>query len=239
MSFLTVKNVSKSFYGNKAVDDVSFDINKGEILGLIGANGAGKTTLFNCLTGMLEINSGEIRFEGRKINKLEPHQICHLGIARTFQIVKPFGGLTVLENVMSGAFCRVKKFNNAKEIAEQHLEFVGLLDKKDKMASELNTGDQRKLELARALATKPNLLLLDEVMAGLTPTESESVIGLIRKIRDDGVTILMIEHIMTALMSLSDRVIVLNQGKLICSGTPKEVANDPLVIESYLGIQGE
>lgn len=239
MSFLTVSNVSKSFYGNKAVNDVSFEIQKGEILGLIGANGAGKTTLFNCLTGIIPINSGQITFEGRKINGLEPHQICHLGIARTFQIVKPFSSLTVLENVMSGAFCRVKKYENAKEIAETHLEFVGLLDKKDKMASELNTGDQRKLELARALATKPNLLLLDEVMAGLTPTESESVIKLIRKIRDDGITILMIEHIMSALMSLSDRVIVLNQGKLICNGKPEEVANDPLVIESYLGIQGE
>lgn len=239
MNLLNVQNVSKSFFGNKAVNDVSFSIKRGEILGLIGANGAGKTTLFNCLTGMIKINSGEIRFEGRKINGLEPHQICHLGIARTFQIVKPFSGLTVLENVMSGAFCRVKKYNNAKDIAEQFLDFVGLSDKKDKPASELNTGDQRKLELARALATKPNLLLLDEVMAGLTPTESESVIGLIRKIRDEGVTILMIEHIMTALMSLSDRVIVLNQGKLICSGTPKEVASDKQVIESYLGIQGE
>ncbi len=239
MSFLTVKNVSKSFYGNKAVDDVSFELEKGEILGLIGANGAGKTTLFNCLTGVNKINSGEIKFEGKRINGLTPHQICHLGIARTFQIVKPFSGLTVLENAMTGAFCRVKKYANAKDIAEKNLEFVGLIDKKDRMAQELNTGDQRKLELARALSTNPNLLLLDEVMAGLTPTESEAVIKLIRKIRDDGTTILMIEHIMSALMSLSDRVIVLNQGKLICNGTPEEVANDKLVIESYLGIKGE
>lgn len=239
MDILTAKNVVKSFYGNVAVNDVSCEIHRGEILGLIGANGAGKTTFFNCLTGLYKIDSGEITFQGKKIDGLKPYQICDLGIARTFQIVKPFAGLTTLENVMTGAFCRVKKYKNAKEIAEKSLEFVGLLDKKDKQASELNTGDQRKLELARALATKPDLLLLDEVMAGLTPTESESVMEVIKKIRDDGITILMIEHIMSALMTLSDRVIVFEQGRLIASGTPEEVASNPLVIESYLGKQGE
>ena len=239
MSFLVAEYVTKSFYGNVAVNNVSCEINKGEILGLIGANGAGKTTFFNCLTGMYKIDSGKITFEGKKINGMKPHQICHLGIARTFQIVKPFGELSTLENVMTGAFCRVKRYKNAEEIAENCIEFVGLSDKIQKNANELNTGDQRKLELARALATKPNLILLDEVMAGLTPTESESVMGLIRKIREDGVTVLMIEHIMSALMSLSDRVIVLEQGSLISSGTPQQVANDPLVIESYLGKQGD
>lgn len=235
MSLLTVENVSKYFYGNCAVDNVSCEIQRGEIVGLIGANGAGKTTFFNCLTGMIKIDSGTVRFEGKRINGLEPYRICRLGIARTFQIVKPFADLSVTENVMAGAFCRVKKYSNAKEIALTCLDFVGLTHKADTKAGELNTGDQRKLELARALATKPDLLLLDEVMAGLTPTESEMVIGLIRKIRDTGVTVLMIEHIMSALMSLSDRVLVLNRGQLICDGTPEEVASDEKVIESYLG----
>ena len=210
-SILTAKNVTKSFYGNVAVNNVSCEIRRNEILGLIGANGAGKTTFFNCLTGVYKIDSGEIRFEGK----------------------------TVLENVMTGAFCRVKKYKNALEIAKQSLEFVGLDDKSQKQAAELNTGDQRKLELARALSTRPNLLLLDEVMAGLTPTESESVMKVIRKIKDDGITILMIEHIMAALMSLSDRVIVFDRGSLISSGTPQEVSKDPKVIESYLGRQDE
>lgn len=238
-SILTAQHVTKSFYGNTAVNDVSCEIRRNEILGLIGANGAGKTTFFNCLTGIYKIDSGEIRFEGKKINGLKPYKICDLGIARTFQIVRPFPGLTTLENVMTGAFCRVKKYKNALEIAEQSLSFVGLEDKIYKQASELNTGDQRKLELARALSTKPNLLLLDEVMAGLTPTESESVMEVIRKIRDDGITILMIEHIVAALMSLSDRVIVFDRGCLISSGTPQEVSKDPKVIESYLGRQDE
>ena len=218
-SILTAKNVTKSFYGNVAVNNVSCEIRRNEILGLIGANGAGKTTFFNCLTGVYKIDSGEIRFEGKKINGLKPN--------------------TVLENVMTGAFCRVKKYKNALEIAKQSLEFVGLDDKSQKQAAELNTGDQRKLELARALSTRPNLLLLDEVMAGLTPTESESVMKVIRKIKDDGITILMIEHIMAALMSLSDRVIVFDRGSLISSGTPQEVSKDPKVIESYLGRQDE
>ncbi len=238
-SILTAKNVTKSFYGNVAVNNVSCEIHHNEILGLIGANGAGKTTFFNCLTGVYKIDSGEIRFEGKRIDGLKPNMICDLGIARTFQIARPFQGLTVLENVMTGAFCRVKKYKNALEIARQSLEFVGLDDKSQKQAAELNTGEQRKLELARALSTRPNLLLLDEVMAGLTPTESESVMNVIRKIKDDGITILMIEHIMAALMSLSDRVIVFDRGSLISSGTPLEVSKDPKVIESYLGRQDE
>ena len=237
MSILTVKNVTKSFYGNVAVSDVSCSVDQGEIVGLIGANGAGKTTLFNCLTGETSIDKGEIRFEGKKINGLKPYEICRLGIGRTFQITIPFADMTALENVMVGAFCRVKKYDNAKEIAENCLEFVGLADKMNEPANLLNTGEQRMLELARALATKPKLLLLDEVMAGLTPTESDMVMQLIRNIRDDGVTILMIEHIMTAVMKLSDHVIVLDQGQIICSGTPEKVVKDPRVIASYLGVQ--
>jgi len=239
MSILTAKDVTKSFYGNVAVDKVSCSINQGEICGLIGPNGAGKTTFFNCLTGENQIDSGEIRFEGKKINGLQPYEICRLGIARTFQIAKPFAGMTTVENVMTGAFCRVKKYKNAREIAEDCVKFVGLADKMDLPASLLNTGEQRRLELARALATKPVLLLLDEVMAGLTPMESENVVELIRKIRSENVTILMIEHIMSALMELSDHVIVLDQGKVICYGTPELVVKDKKVIESYLGIQEE
>lgn len=234
---LSAKNVTKSFYGNVAVNDVSCEVRQGEIVGLIGANGAGKTTFFNCLTGQNQIDSGEIKFEGRNISKLQPFEICRMGIARTFQITRPFAELTAVENVMVGAFCRVRKYNNAKEIAKNCIDFVGLSEKSDMPANLLNTGEQRKLELARALATKPSLLLLDEVMAGLTPTESEMVIHLIEKIRDDGITILMIEHIMTALMRLSDYVLVLDQGKLICKGTPEAVVKDKGVIESYLGIQ--
>ncbi len=235
MTILTANNVSKIFGAKKAVDSVSLDVHPGEILGLIGANGAGKTTFFNCLTGAYKIDGGEICFEGKRINGLKPYEICRLGIARTFQIVKPFSGLSVIENVMTGAFCRFNKYENARDFSEKCLQFVGIYDKKELSASELNTGDQRKLELARALATKPTLLLLDEVMAGLTPTESENVKEIIRKIKSSGVTIIMIEHIMSALMQLSDRVVVLDSGRIICEGTPEEVSKNDLVIEIYLG----
>lgn len=235
MAILTAIDVRKAFGAKKAVDGVSLEVHPGEIVGLIGANGAGKTTFFNCLTGAYKFDSGEIRFEGRRLNGLEPYEICRLGIARTFQIVRPFAGLSVIENVMTGAFCRFHKYENAKQFSEKCLQFVKLYEKKDVRASELNTGDQRKLELARALATEPKLLLLDEVMAGLTPTESENVKQLIKEIRASGVTIIMIEHIMSALMELSDRVVVLEQGKVICEGTPEAVSGDSRVIEIYLG----
>ncbi len=239
MILLSVKGVCKHFNGNKAVDDVSLEINEGEIVGLIGANGAGKTTLFNCLTGYYRADGGTIEFKGKRIEKMKSHLICRMGIGRTFQIAKPFGDLSVLDNTVVGAYNHFKNKNEAYAEAKRCVDFVGLTDKSDVDASDLNTGEKRRLELARALATRPTLLLLDEVMAGLTPTESSEMVELIRKIRQSGVTILMIEHIMPALMSLSDTVYVLDQGKLICKGTPEEVSENKRVIESYLGKNSE
>ncbi len=239
MALLSAKNICKYFSGNKAVDDVTVDINEGEIVGLIGANGAGKTTLFNCLTGYYSADKGEIIFDGKRIEKAKPHVICRLGVGRTFQIAKPFGSLSVLQNVVVGAYNHCKAKQDAYKKAMECIEFAGLKDKADVDAGLLNTGEQRRLELARALATAPRLLLLDEVMAGLTPTESEEMIGLIRKIRDSGVTILMIEHIMHAIMTLSDTIYVLESGRLICKGTPKEISSNKQVIESYLGKSSE
>lgn len=197
---LSLKEVSKSFSGNKAVDNVSIDIERGKITGLIGANGAGKTTLFNCLTGNYHPNSGSIIYKDRRIEKLEPYKICRLGIARTFQIARPFGSLTVLENAAIGAFSKCKTKKEALIKAQEIIEITGLSSKRDVTANQLNTGDQRRLELAHALSTDPELLLLDEVMAGLTPGEAEEVITLIKKVNSMGVTILMIEHIMQTIM---------------------------------------
>ncbi len=239
MALLSAKNICKYFSGNKAVDDVTVDINEGEIVGLIGANGAGNTSLFNCLTGYYSADKGEIVFDGKRIEKAKPHVICRLGVGRTFQIAKPFGSLSVLDNVVVGAYNHCKTKQDAYKKAMECIEFAGLKDKADVDAGYLNTGEQRRLELARALATAPRLLLLDEVMAGLTPTESEEMIGLIRKIRDSGVTILMIEHIMHAIMTLSDTIYVLESGRLICKGTPAEISSNKQVIESYLGKSSE
>ena len=239
MILLEAKDVCKYFHGNKAVDKVSMTINEGEIVGLIGANGAGKTTFFNCLTGYYKATSGTIAFMGKSIEKAKPHTICKMGIGRTFQIAKPFHGLSVLENTVVGAYNKCRAKSDAYKKAKECIEFTGLSDKEGLDAASLNTGEQRRLELARALATQPKLLLLDEVMAGLTPTESAEMVELIRKIRDSGVTILMIEHIMPALMALSDTVYVLDTGRLISKGTPEEVSADKQVIESYLGKSAE
>lgn len=232
---LSAKNVCRSFSGNKAVDNVSIDIRKGEITGLIGANGAGKTTFFNCVAGYHHSNSGTITFKGKEIQRLAPYKICRLGIARTYQIAKPFGDLSVLENAVIGAYSKASNKKEAYKIAAESIEFAGLSEKSSDFAYNLNTGDLRRLELARALSTKPELLLLDEVMAGLTPSESAEMTELIRKVNQSGVTILMIEHIMPVVMSLSDVIYVLERGRLISQGTPEQVSSDPKVIESYLG----
>lgn len=235
MDAMKIVDVCKSFQGNIAVNNASLKVEEGKITGLIGANGAGKTTLFNCISGYYQATSGKIYFRDKEIQNKSAQQLCHMGIARTFQIAKPFGMLSALDNVAVGGYNKAKNRKEAYQFAEESLEMVGLLDKKDNLAMLLNTGEQRKLELARALSTKPEVLLLDEVMAGLTPTESLEMVELIEKVNASGITILMIEHIMPVIMKLSSYIYVMERGKVIAEGSPVEVANNPKVIESYLG----
>ena len=229
----------KHFGGLAAVTHVDFHIDQGKIFGLIGPNGAGKTTLFNLISGSLLPTSGVIRFKGENITGLRPHKICKRGMARTFQLVKLFGNMTVLENVLLGSLFgtpMVMRESNAKRESLELLEFVGLSAMEGILARDLTMANQKRLEVARALATKPELLLLDEVMAGLTPTEVGSAIELIRKIGNRGITVFMIEHVMKAIMTVSDRIIVLHHGEKIAEGIPEEIATNPKVIEIYLGI---
>jgi len=235
MALLEVKNLTKSFGGLRALNDVNMGVEKGEILGLIGPNGAGKTTLFNVITGFYHPDEGQVSFKGENITSLKPHQVCQRGITRTFQLVKPFAELTVLDNVMIGSFSRTSNRTEARKQAEGILDFTGLRGREGQLAKALTIPDRKRLELARALATEPGLLLLDEVMTGLTPTESTVAQELIRKVRDGGVTILVIEHVMRAVMSISDRIVVLHYGEVIAQGTPKEISQNERVIESYLG----
>ncbi len=232
---LDLKGLTKEFNGLVAVHDVSLDHAEGEILGLIGPNGAGKTTLFNMISGSLTPTRGRINFDGQDITELPPHEVANLGIARTFQLVKPFGRLSVVDNVMVGAFLRTRRAHQAREKAAEVIEFVKLSAFAARPAHTLTTAGRKRLELARALATSPRLLLLDEVMAGLTPTESVGIVELIKGIRRSGVTILVIEHVMKAIMSLSDRVAVLHHGELIAVDIPTRIASDERVIEAYLG----
>jgi branched-chain amino acid transport system ATP-binding protein len=240
MGLLEGKNVSKSFGGLTALSGVDFVLEKGEILGLIGPNGAGKTTLFNLITGAYRPSSGRIRFLGKDISGSKPHTICRYGIARTYQLVRPFANLTVLENVLVGIyFGRAGGKSNSQRAAyseaERLLDLVGLAGKIKERAEHLTLMERRRLEIARALATQPSVLLLDEVICGLNPTETAQTMDLIRGLRDRGITIFMIEHVMKAIMGLSDRIMVLHHGELIAQGTPEEVANDRRVIEAYLG----
>lgn len=234
-ALLSIQNVSKHFGGLVAVSDVSLDLQQGEILGLIGPNGAGKTTLFNLISGTFLPTSGQICFNDHDITDLPPHAICQRGIARTFQIVKPFSKLNVVDNVMVGTFLHTRGGRQAQAKARQMVEFVGLDKYADQPAQALTTSGRKRLELARALATEPRLLLLDEVMAGLTPTESNAIVTLIQEIRASGVSILVIEHVMKAIMRLSDRIAVLHHGELIAVGSPEVIASDESVIEAYLG----
>jgi branched-chain amino acid transport system ATP-binding protein len=235
MPLLEVKNLTKAFGGLMAVDDVSFHVEPGEIVGLIGPNGSGKTTTFNCINQFFPVTSGDILFKGKSIIGLKTHQICHLGIGRTFQVVKPLARMTVIENVTASAFCRVNTIKEARDEALNVLEFCNLADQNDKLAKSLPIAGRKRLEIARALATKPELLLLDETAAGLNPGELDEAIGLIQKIRENGVSILIVEHIMKVIMTISDRIHAINFGQTIAEGTPQEVANNTAVIEAYLG----
>jgi branched-chain amino acid transport system ATP-binding protein len=235
MPLLEVKNISKSFGGNQAVRDLSFTLESGEILGLIGPNGAGKTTAFNMIAGYFPPDTGEVHFKGERLAGLRPWDISHRKIARTFQLSKPFGDLTVLENAMVGGFHHQGSRAAARRKAEEVLAFVGLNDRMGTEAHNLTATDRKRLELARCLATDPELLLLDEVVAGATPAEAVAMMEIIRKIRDGGVTIVMVEHVMRVVMGLSHRVLVLHHGETIAVGEPQAVSRDPLVLKAYLG----
>jgi len=233
---LHLNHVSKTFGGVRAVHDVSLSMRQGEILSLIGPNGAGKTTLFNMIAGYFNPDSGgQIIFNKERTDKLKPYEMCNLGISRTFQVVKPFGHLTVLENVIIGALNRTISIPEATQNAQEIIESLGLDAKQQLLAHTLSIGDRKRLEIARALATKPNLLLLDEPMGGLNPHETEDLINIVHAIHAQGITIFLIEHVMVAVMKLSKRVIVLNDGEIICEGSPEEVAKNRDVIVAYFG----
>jgi branched-chain amino acid transport system ATP-binding protein len=232
---LIVTGLSKRFGGLRAVQDVSFSVQENETLALIGPNGAGKTTSFNLMTGFHRPDSGSVVAYGRDITGLRPHQICAHGLARTFQVAKPFGAMTVLANVMTGAFLRDKNAAVARDKAREAIEFVGLSAREQTAAKDLTTIDQRRLEMARALATRPRLLLLDEVMAGLNPAEIDQAVALIGKLRERGLTIIIVEHVMRAIMAVARRIVVLDHGQKIAEGSPKEIVENPEVIRAYLG----
>jgi len=235
MKLLEVKNVSMFFGGLAALSDVSFSVDKGKILGLIGPNGAGKTTLFNVVNGFYSPSRGDVFLKGKRISHMKPNKICSLGIARTFQVVKPLQRMTVFDNVLASAFLRAKNRAEAQEKAAEVLEFTGLSDDSEVISKGLPLGKRKRLEIARALATDPEMLLLDESFAGLNPTELNESIEIVRKIREKGITMMVIEHHMKIIMSISDGIVVLNYGEKLAEGTPAEIGNNPEVITAYLG----
>ena len=237
---LDVERLGKSFRGLRAVHDASFAVADGAIVGLIGPNGAGKTTCFNMIAGVMRPDAGAVRFAGRRIDGWRPDRVCAAGIGRTFQIVKPFAGLSVLDNVVVGALLQSKTVSAAKGYAAEIVEKLGLGAKRDALASSLTLPDRKRLEVARALATRPKLLLLDEVMAGLRPTETDQMVAVFRELnRQEGLTILLIEHVMRAVMALAQHIVVLHHGEVIARGAPADVVREPAVLQSYLGEETE
>lgn len=235
MSELVVTGLTKRFGGLVALNDASFSVRSGEILGLIGPNGAGKTTLFNCLTGFIRTDGGSVEFDGRPITNWNPNRICALGIARTFQVVQVLQGMTVLENVMVGAYLRDGRTSVAQRRAAEVLDRVGMGDKADMTAVNLTLPAKKRLEVAMCLATGPKVLMLDESMAGLTPTEIHESSAMIRRLRDEGMALVVVEHVMEAIMPIADRVMVLDSGNKIAEGAPAEIVRDPRVVSAYLG----
>uniref|UniRef100_I2Q4U1 ABC-type branched-chain amino acid transport system, ATPase component n=1 Tax=Desulfovibrio sp. U5L TaxID=596152 RepID=I2Q4U1_9BACT len=234
-NILEISGLTKHFGGLTAVSSLDLHIAKGEILALIGPNGAGKSTVFNLVAGVYAPSEGSIRFKGKEIHGQKPWDLCRLGLARTFQIVKPFAGKTVLYNIMVGAFLHTNSTAKAREKAEEVMATLALDHLRDRLAGNLTIADRKRLEIGKALATDPELLLLDEVMAGLRPTEVDDMIGIIKGLRDRGVTVFVIEHIMRAVMALSDRVAVIHFGQKIAEGSPQDVTHDENVIKAYLG----
>ena len=232
---LVIKGLSKRFGGLRAVQDVSFTVKENETVALIGPNGAGKTTSFHLITGFHKADSGSVQAFGREIVGLKPHDVCALGLARTFQVAKPFGAMTVLANVMTGAFLRDRHVAAAREKALEAIDFVGLSARAQTPAKDLTTIDQRRLEMARALATQPKILLLDEVMAGLNPSEIDQAVALVGKLSARGLTIVIVEHVMRAIMAVARHIVVLDHGQKIAEGAPKEIVENPEVIRAYLG----
>jgi branched-chain amino acid transport system ATP-binding protein len=235
MKLLKIEQLTKNFGGLRAIDRLDLAIEEGMIFGLIGPNGAGKSTAFNCIAGLYSASAGRVLYKDDDITNLKPYDVCRRGIARTFQLVKPFSNKSVLKNVMVGGFLHTTDPQKAEQKALEVLRFVGLMEKRDALAKSLTIADRKRLELARALATDPTLLLLDEVMAGLRPAEVEEVIKIIREINRRGITIFLIEHIMQAIMTLSDLIVVIQYGKKIAEGRPEEIASNEQVIKAYLG----
>jgi branched-chain amino acid transport system ATP-binding protein len=232
---LVIRGLSKRFGGLRAVQDVGFTVQENETVALIGPNGAGKTTSFHLITGFHRPDSGSVSAFSRDITGLKPHDICAHGLARTFQVAKPFGAMTVLANVMTGAFLRDRHIDAAREKAREAIDFVGLSARADTAARDLTTIDQRRLEMARALATQPRILLLDEVMAGLNPAEIDQAVALVEKLSQRGLTIVIVEHVMRAIMAVARHIVVLDHGQKIAEGTPKDIVENPEVIRAYLG----
>ena len=232
---LVVRGLNKRFGGLRAVQDLSFSVEEGQTVALIGPNGAGKTTSFNLITGYYRPDAGSIVAFGHELVGLRPYDVCARGLARTFQVARPFGKMTVLANVMTGAFLRDKNMKIALERAHEAIEFVGLPSKANSLACDLTTIDQRRLEMARALATEPRLLLLDEAMAGLNPAEVDQAVALVGQLSSRGLTIVIVEHVMRAIMAVAEHIVVLDHGQKIAEGTPKEIAANPEVIRAYLG----